>query len=79
MRKPFVAGNWKMNSDSLSSVSLTKTVADGVMELAGERVDVAVIPPFVYIPAVVGTLSTTRIAVGAQDVYFEQQGALPVR
>ncbi len=75
MRKPFVAGNWKMNTDSLSSVSLAKTVADGVMELAGERVDVAVIPPFVYIPAVVGTLSTTHIAVGAQDVYFEQQGA----
>ncbi len=75
MRKPFVAGNWKMNSDSLSSVSLAKTVANGVMELAGERVDVAVIPPFVYISAVVGTLSTTHIAVGAQDVYFEREGA----
>jgi len=75
MRKPFVAGNWKMNTDSLSSVSLAKAVADGVMELAGERLDVAVIPPFVYISAVVGTLSTTHIAVGAQDVYFERQGA----
>lgn len=75
MRKPFVAGNWKMNTDSLSSVSLAKTVANSVMELAGERVDVALIPPFVYIPAVVGTLSTTHIAVGAQDVYFERQGA----
>ena len=75
MRKPFVAGNWKMNTDIGASVNLAKAVAEGTSELAGVRVDVAVIPPFVYIPAVVEALSTTHIAVGAQDVYFEQKGA----
>ena len=75
MRKPFVAGNWKMNTDSLTSVSLVREVAEGVSDIAGESVDVAILPPFVYICYVVGALSTSRIAVGAQDIYFEQKGA----
>ena len=75
MRKPFVAGNWKMNTDSHSSVNLAKSIVSGSLEIAGQSVDVAVIPPFVYIPAVVDALSSSSIAIGAQDVYFEQQGA----
>ncbi len=75
MRKPFIAGNWKMNTDSYTSVQLAKDVAHGLEDIAGHPVDVAVIPPFVYISAVVGALSTYQIAVGAQDVYFEHKGA----
>jgi triosephosphate isomerase len=75
MRKPFVAGNWKMNTDSFTSVSLAKAVATGVANVAGQDIDVAVLPPFVYITVVVGSLSTTQIAVGAQDLYFEKKGA----
>ena len=74
MRKPFVAGNWKMNTDSHTSISLAEAVASGSSDIA-ERVHIAVIPPFVYIPAVVKAVSTARIAVGAQDVYYEQKGA----
>jgi len=75
MRKPFVAGNWKMNTLSHSSVELAGAVAAGTTGTAGESVDVALIPPFVYIPAVVRALSHARIAVGAQDLYFEAKGA----
>jgi triosephosphate isomerase len=74
MRKPFVAGNWKMNTDSHTSISLAEAVASGSSDIA-EQVHIAVIPPFVYIPAVVKAVSTARIAVGAQDVYYEQKGA----
>jgi triosephosphate isomerase len=74
MRKPFVAGNWKMNTDSHTSVSLAEAVASGVSDIA-EQVHIAVIPPFVYIPAVVKAVSTAHIAVGAQDIYYEQKGA----
>ncbi len=74
MRKPFVAGNWKMNTDSHTSVSLAEAVASGSSDIA-EQVHIAVIPPFVYIPAVVKAVSTARIAVGAQDIYYEQKGA----
>lgn len=75
MRKPFVAGNWKMNTDSLSSVELVKAIASGSSEIAGHSVHVAVCPPFVYLQGVVNALSTSSIAVGAQDIYYERKGA----
>jgi len=74
MTKPFVAGNWKMNGDSRSCVALAEGIAAGASRSAGEHVDLAIMPPFVYIPAVVKALGTTRIAVGAQNVYYEQEG-----
>ena len=75
MRRPFVAGNWKMNTDSQSSLTLAKAIASGSLEIAGHNVDVAVIPPFVYLQAVASALSSASIAVGAQDIYYEQKGA----
>ncbi len=75
MRKPFVAGNWKMNTDSHSSVNLAKAIVSASVEIAGESVAVAVCPPFVYLQAVTTAISTSSIAVGAQDLYYEQKGA----
>jgi triosephosphate isomerase len=75
MRKPFVAGNWKMNTDSHTSVSIAESIASGSSGIAGRQVHVAVIPPFVYISAVVKALSTSSIAIGAQDIYYEHNGA----
>ncbi|MFB0524938.1 MAG: triose-phosphate isomerase [Phycisphaerae bacterium] len=75
MRKPFVAGNWKMNTDSHSSVELAKRVASGSSQVAGHSVTVAVCPPFVYLQSVAKALSASSIAVGAQDIYFETEGA----
>jgi triosephosphate isomerase len=64
-----------MNTDSHSSVGLAEAVAIGCSEMAGHKAAVAVIPPFVYLQAVVKILSSTRVAVGAQDIYFEAKGA----
>lgn len=75
MRKPFVAGNWKMNTDSHSSVDLARGIADGALELAGQSVDVALCPPFVYLQGVVAAVSSSSVVVGAQDIYFEAKGA----
>jgi len=75
MRKPFVAGNWKMNTDSHSSVGLAKGIADSCIELAGRDVDVAVCPPYVYLQAVARAVSSSSVAVGAQDVYYQAKGA----
>ncbi len=73
MRKPFIAGNWKMNTDSASAVALAAGLAK---ELASvQKVDVAVCPPFVYLQSVAAALSASNIALGAQDVYFEGNGA----
>jgi triosephosphate isomerase len=75
MRKPFVAGNWKMNTDSYSSVALAEAIAAGSSRLAGSSVTVAVIPPFVYLQAVAKAVSSSHIGLGSQDIYFEQNGA----
>jgi triosephosphate isomerase len=75
MRKPFVAGNWKMNMNSQTSVELARSIASGSIETASQSVTVAVCPPFVYLQAVSKALSSSNIAVGAQDIYFEPAGA----
>lgn len=75
MRKPFVAGNWKMNTDSHVGVELAENIAAGSAQVAGQSVTVAVFPPFVYLQAVAKALSVSSIAVGAQDIYFESEGA----
>jgi triosephosphate isomerase len=75
MRKPFVAGNWKMNTDGHTGVELAERIASGSVETAGQSVNVAVFPPFVYLQAVAKALSPSNIAVGAQDMYFEPKGA----
>jgi len=64
-----------MNTDSSSAVELAKAVAQGSVDIAGTSVDVALIPPFVYLQAVNEAASGTPSAIGAQDVYFEEKGA----
>jgi triosephosphate isomerase len=75
MRKPFVAGNWKMNTESSSCVELSKGIASGATETASAKATVAVFPPFVYLQSVIKALGASSIGVGAQDVYFEPNGA----
>jgi triosephosphate isomerase len=73
MRKPFIAGNWKMNTNSAGAVALAAGLAK---ELSGvDTVDVAVCPPFVYLQSVAAALSASNIALGSQNVYFEEKGA----
>ncbi len=73
MRKPFIAGNWKMNSNRHSAVDLAAGLKEQLVDI--DTVDVAICPPFVYLQAVANALSSSDIALGAQDVYFEQKGA----
>ncbi len=75
MRKPFVAGNWKMNTDSSSSVELAEGIASGSTETASVKATVAVFPPFIYLQSVTKALGASSVGVGAQDVYFEPNGA----
>ena len=73
MRKPFVAGNWKMNTDRAGAVALAKGVAGASAGTDG--VDVAICPPFVYLEAVASAVAGSAVAVGAQNMYFEPEGA----
>ncbi|MDH3979567.1 MAG: triose-phosphate isomerase [Gammaproteobacteria bacterium] len=73
MRQPLVAGNWKMNG-SMDSV---KTLAEGIK--AGidtvTTAEMAVCPPYVYIPQVASMLAGSAISYGAQDVNDQEAGA----
>jgi len=73
MRKPFIAGNWKMNTDSASAVALAAGLVKELSDV--DTVDVAVCPPFVYLQSVAAALSASNIALGSQNVYFEEKGA----
>ncbi len=72
MRKPFVAGNWKMNMLSDSASQLASELARSVP--AG-NVEIAVCPPFVYLTTVKQALGASAIKLGAQNAYFEPKGA----
>lgn len=73
MRKPFIAGNWKMNTDSVSAAALAKTLAADIGRLDG--IDVALCPPFVYLQTVAAAVNASNIALGAQNVFFQPNGA----
>jgi triosephosphate isomerase len=76
MRKPFVAGNWKMNTDSQSAVALAKAIAaESVDALSEGKITVAVCPPSVYLSSVAGALNGSCVGLGAQNVYSEAKGA----
>jgi triosephosphate isomerase len=64
-----------MNTDGHSGVKLAQDIISGCSDIAGNKVDVAVCPPFVYLQQVGKALSASRVALGAQDIYFEQKGA----
>jgi triosephosphate isomerase len=73
MRRPFIAGNWKMNLDMASAVDLAEGVAREADSVDG--VDLAVCPPSVYLAAVAKAIQGSKVALGAQNVYHEPKGA----
>lgn len=72
LRTPFIAGNWKMNLLRDSSVALVHGLLDAV---ADGKVDVAVCPPSVYLHDVGAALSGSKIALGAQNMSDQAEGA----
>ncbi len=75
MRKLFIAGNWKMNTDAKSASALALGLAKALDASVYKAVDVAVCPPFVYLQDVANALAGSKISLGAQNVYFEDNGA----
>ena len=73
MRRPLVAGNWKLNGSRESIQSLVKGIVDGMSQV--NDAEVLVCPSFVYISDVANQLSSTAINYGGQDVAKEEVGA----
>jgi triosephosphate isomerase len=73
MRTKFIAGNWKMFTTYETARQLALQIVQGLGD--ANRVSVAICPPFPYLLAVEDILRNTRVALGAQNVYPEQEGA----
>ncbi len=73
MRKPLVAGNWKMNGSLESVRNLLEGIKSGVA--AVQNAEVAVCPPYVYIPEAEKLLTGSVIGWGGQDLSTEASGA----
>ena len=72
MRKPIIAGNWKMNKTPAEAEELVKAL---VPLVADAEAEVVVCPPFVCLDAVGKVIKGTNIKLGAQNVHFEKSGA----
>ncbi|MDR1591164.1 MAG: triose-phosphate isomerase [Puniceicoccales bacterium] len=73
-RKYLIVGNWKMNKTPSQSADLVKKIVD-LKSGIPSRVGVAVCPPFTSLDRCATLLKNTGIAVGAQNLYFEKEGA----
>jgi triosephosphate isomerase len=76
-RKPFIAGNWKMNLNHLEAIALTQKIAFSLKEDVFTKVDVAVLPAFVSIRSVQTLVDGDRLLLtyGAQDLSPHDSGA----
>ncbi len=73
MRKPLIAGNWKMNTKLEEAESL---VRDMLAELDSiGNVEKVLCPPFISLAAIKKLIKGTSIELGAQNMYFEGKGA----
>ena len=74
MRTPIIAGNWKLNKTSREAIVLVEELTREVADLEG--VDIVVCPPFTALESVSEALIETNIALGAQNVYWADSGAV---
>jgi triosephosphate isomerase len=75
MRKPFIAGNWKMHKTIEEAVSLVESLQEELDTSVLQNCDVAVCPPFVALAAVRKVLGESVIGLGAQNMHWEESGA----
>jgi triosephosphate isomerase len=73
MRRPLIAGNWKMNGSKADSIDLLNGIKAGIADI--QKASVAVCPPFPYLYLAEDLLRGTAVAYGAQDVSREESGA----
>jgi len=73
LRRPLIAGNWKMYKTSAEAVDFVNkflTLVSGVADR-----DVMIAPAFTALEAVAAALKGTEVGLGAQDVFWEAEGA----
>jgi triosephosphate isomerase (TIM) len=77
MRKPIMAGNWKMNKTHLEAVSFVEEFRNRLDPAAYDRVEIVICPPFTALRSVQTVVDSDDldVALGAQNMYWELEGA----
>ena len=74
MRRPILAGNWKMNlGRPAEAVDFVRAIRHPLSQI--ETVDRVLCPPYTALPAVAEALTATAIGVGAQNMHWQDKGA----
>lgn len=73
MRKPIIAGNWKLNNTSQEAAELVTLLKRNLSEVTD--VDIVVCPVFTALSVVADLLTESEIHLGAQNLYWEDAGA----
>ena len=73
MRKTIIAGNWKMFKTLKDGQELVVCLRRDLFQI--ENVDIVVCPPFTLLAYLADALETSNIALGAQDCFWEEEGA----
>jgi len=72
-RRPFVAGNWKMNGSRAESAALLDALKAGIS--SASKAEVAVCPPYILIPLAAEKLAGSAVAWGGQNLNVNKSGA----
>ena len=73
MRKPLVAGNWKMNKTAAEARELVAAMLKPLREIAG--VEKVLCPPATSLPVIAPMLTGSDLGLGAQNMHWEEKGA----
>ncbi|HUI06341.1 MAG TPA: triose-phosphate isomerase [Verrucomicrobiae bacterium] len=73
LRKPIIAGNWKMYKTAAEALALVKALQQEVAHVP--NVEIVVCPPFTALYAVSTLLQGSNVKLGAQNVHWEKEGA----
>ena len=73
MRKPFIAGNWKMNKDLKGALELANGLKRKLADVEG--VEIGLFPPALFLPDLVDACRDSGFVCGAQNMHWEEKGA----
>lgn len=73
MRKPILAGNWKMNKTPAEAVEFVRALRPLITKY--KNVETVVCVPFVALPGVADALAGVKVGVGAQNMHWADNGA----
>src|SRR5262245_11340439 len=73
MRKPVIAGNWKMHKTAAETIDFLRRFAPLINDAS--HAEVVIAPPFTNLPAAVDGARSSTIEIGAQDVFWLKEGA----